>query len=167
MITIRQKTGWKGKAAAAGTTAFLAVVVAASVAAQQWMQTGGTMTEQNKAVAVRWSEELWSNGQLAVADEIVAPDYVRHDPGDPFPAQGPEDVKRIVKMLRIDAARPSHQRRSHDRRRRFRRQPLHRDRDRHRWLHGHAADREDRANAGDSDLPILQRQDCRELGRAG
>ena len=58
------------------------------------------MTEQNKAIALRWSEELWSKGDLAVADEIVAADYVRHDPGDPFPAQGPEDVKRIVRMLR-------------------------------------------------------------------
>src|SRR5262245_29679801 len=56
--------------------------------------------EHNKAVARRWSEELWSKGNLAVADEIVAPDYVRHDPGDPFPARGPEDVKRIVSMLR-------------------------------------------------------------------
>src|SRR5262249_53431780 len=28
------------------------------------------------------------------------PDYVRHDPGDPFPARGPDDVKRIVTMLR-------------------------------------------------------------------
>ena len=56
--------------------------------------------EHNKAVAHRWSEELWTRGNLAVADEIVAPDYVRHDPGDPFPARGPEDVKRIVTMLR-------------------------------------------------------------------
>src|SRR5262245_4879751 len=57
-------------------------------------------TEQNKATARRWSEELWSRGNLAVASEIVAPDYVRHDAGDPFPARGPEDVKRIVTMLR-------------------------------------------------------------------
>ena len=56
--------------------------------------------EQNKAMARRWSEELWGKGNLAVADEIIAPDYVRHDPGDPFPARGPEDVKRIVTMLR-------------------------------------------------------------------
>jgi steroid delta-isomerase-like uncharacterized protein len=56
--------------------------------------------EHNKAIAQRWSEELWGQGNLAVADEIVAPDYVRHDPGDPFPARGPEDVKRIVTMLR-------------------------------------------------------------------
>jgi len=99
MTTTRQTAGWK-RAAAASTTALLAVAVATSVAAQQRMQTGGTMTERNKAVALRWSEELWSKGDLAVADEIVAPDYVRHDPGDPFPAQGPEDVKRIVRMLR-------------------------------------------------------------------
>ncbi len=56
--------------------------------------------EQNKTTARRWSEELWSRGNLEVADEIIAKDYVRHDPGDPFPAQGPDDVKRIVKMLR-------------------------------------------------------------------
>ena len=56
--------------------------------------------EHNKAIARRWSEELWGQGNLAVADEIIAPDYVRHDAGDPFPARGPEDVKRIVTMLR-------------------------------------------------------------------
>lgn len=56
--------------------------------------------EQNKTIARRWSEELWGRGQLAVANEIIAPDYVRHDPGDPFPARGPEDVKHIVTMLR-------------------------------------------------------------------
>ena len=56
--------------------------------------------EENKATARRWSEELWGQGNLAVADEVIAPDYVRHDAGDPFPARGPEDVKKIVGMLR-------------------------------------------------------------------
>jgi steroid delta-isomerase-like uncharacterized protein len=55
--------------------------------------------EENKAIARRWSEELWSRGSLDVADEIVAPEYVRHDPGAPFPAHGPEGVKRLVTML--------------------------------------------------------------------
>jgi steroid delta-isomerase-like uncharacterized protein len=57
-------------------------------------------TEVNKNIARRWSEELWGRGQLSIADEIIAKEYVRHDPGDPFPAHGPEDVKRIVTMLR-------------------------------------------------------------------
>jgi len=100
MTNTRQTAGWKRKAAAAATTVLLGAALAASVAAQQGMPTGGTMTERNKAMALRWSEELWSKGQLAVADEIIAPDYVRHDPGDPFPAHGPNDVKRIVGMLR-------------------------------------------------------------------
>src|SRR5262245_43135521 len=56
--------------------------------------------EQNKIAVRRWSEELWGLGNLLVADEIIAKDYVRHDPGDPFPAVGPDDVKRIVTMLR-------------------------------------------------------------------
>ena len=56
--------------------------------------------EQNKRSARRWSEELWGQGDLTVADAIIARDYVRHDAGDPFPARGPEDVKRIVTMLR-------------------------------------------------------------------
>ncbi len=53
-------------------------------------------SEENKAIARRWSEELWSKGELAVADEIVAPNYVRHDPGDPFIVEGSEGVKRLV-----------------------------------------------------------------------
>ena len=91
------------RAGRAGAAGLLLITLSAAVKADEQMGNGGTpmtTTEQNKAVARRWSEELWGRGNLAVADEIVAPDYVRHDPGDPFPAQGPEDVKRIVRMLR-------------------------------------------------------------------
>ena len=76
-----------------GVFTLLAVLVPAPGQAQ-------TTTDQNKAIARRWSEDLWSRGNLAVADEIIAPDYERHDPGDPFAAKGPDDVKRIVTMLR-------------------------------------------------------------------
>ena len=57
-------------------------------------------TEENKAIVHRWSEELFNQGHLEVADEIVAPTYRRHDPGDPFVVEGPEDLKRLVSMLR-------------------------------------------------------------------
>lgn len=56
--------------------------------------------EDNKAVARRWSEELWNGANLAVADEIVAPDYVRHDGGDPVSAHGPAGVKQLVTRIR-------------------------------------------------------------------
>jgi steroid delta-isomerase-like uncharacterized protein len=85
----------------AGAAALLVVTVATNIDARRDAGQGGSMAiEQNKTTARRWSEELWGRGDLAVADEIIAPDYVRHDPGDPFLARGPEDVKRIVTMLR-------------------------------------------------------------------
>lgn len=57
-------------------------------------------TEENKAIVRRWSAELFNQGHLEVADEIVAPTYRRHDPGDPFVVEGPEDLKHLVSMLR-------------------------------------------------------------------
>src|SRR5262245_51883449 len=81
--------------------AMLIAVPAVGVGAQPSTTKEGVMQiDQNKALARRWSEELWGQGNLGVADEIVADDYLRHDPGDPFPARGPADVKRIVTMLR-------------------------------------------------------------------
>ena len=99
MTTTQQTFRWKAVAAAASV--LLVVATMGHVAAQRPARSKAMMSiEDNKRVALRWSQELWSQGHLAVADEIVAPDYVRHDPGDPFPARGPEDVKRIVTMLR-------------------------------------------------------------------
>lgn len=56
-------------------------------------------TEANKAVARRAIQEIWSQGNLAVADEIIAPDYVYHEPamGD---IAGPEGLKQAVSAYR-------------------------------------------------------------------
>jgi len=40
------------------------------------------ITEKNKAVLPR-AEELWNTGDLAIADEIFATDFVNHDPSAP------------------------------------------------------------------------------------
>ena len=101
----RRRYGWMSTTV--GVAVILAFVLGSRTSAhRQTVEKGkGTMTlEQNKATARRWSEELWSRGNLAIADEIIASDYVRHDPGDPFPARGPEDVKRIVTDAADDAA---------------------------------------------------------------
>jgi len=53
--------------------------------------------EMNKAI-VRGYIELWSTGNLALADEVLAEDFVDHM--RPSQAPGPESVKQEVKAFR-------------------------------------------------------------------
>jgi predicted SnoaL-like aldol condensation-catalyzing enzyme len=56
--------------------------------------------EGSKAVARRWFEDLFNAGNLEVADEIIAPNHVNHDPTLPDIAPGPEGQKQIVNLYR-------------------------------------------------------------------
>lgn len=56
-------------------------------------------SEQNKAIVTRAIEEPWK-GNLAVVDELVASDYVGHDPASPEPLRGPEGVKEFIATYR-------------------------------------------------------------------
>jgi steroid delta-isomerase-like uncharacterized protein len=51
-------------------------------------------TSKNKAVIRRHVEEVFNKGKLAVADEIISPDYVYHGPVGEF--KGPEGFKQMV-----------------------------------------------------------------------
>jgi steroid delta-isomerase-like uncharacterized protein len=55
--------------------------------------------DANKALVKRFYEDVWAKGDLDVADELFAPDYVRHDfrPGNPA---GPEGQKEIARAFR-------------------------------------------------------------------
>lgn len=53
--------------------------------------------EANKALVKRYVE-LWSTGNLALADEVLAPEYVDHT--HPNQAPGPEAVKQEVLAFR-------------------------------------------------------------------
>jgi predicted ester cyclase len=55
--------------------------------------------EQNQAVVRRFVEEVLNKGNLAVLDEVMAPNYVNHTP---FPGLPPniEGWKAIVPMVR-------------------------------------------------------------------
>jgi steroid delta-isomerase-like uncharacterized protein len=53
--------------------------------------------EANKAIVRRYVE-LWSTGNLALADEVLAADFVDHT--HPEQAPGPEDVKQAIKVFR-------------------------------------------------------------------
>jgi steroid delta-isomerase-like uncharacterized protein len=56
-------------------------------------------SEQNKAIVRRALEEPWT-GSLDIVDEVVAMDYVGHDPAAPEPLHGPEGVKEFISTYR-------------------------------------------------------------------
>jgi predicted ester cyclase len=57
-------------------------------------------TEQNKAIVRRWLDEGWTNGNLAVADELIDPGFVVHGAGGQAVPTGPEGVKQLVSAWR-------------------------------------------------------------------
>ena len=58
------------------------------------------MSEQNKALVRRTLEEIWNKGNLAVADELIAPNHVAHDPASLNPGSGPEATKQQASTYR-------------------------------------------------------------------
>lgn len=55
--------------------------------------------EENKAKIRRIYEEVFNKGNLAVADELMAPNYVFHAPGGQE-FKGPEGFKQYATMMR-------------------------------------------------------------------
>lgn len=58
------------------------------------------MAEENKALVRRWFEDLFNEGNPDVADEIIAPDHLDHDPALPDLPIGPEGQKQLVNLYR-------------------------------------------------------------------
>ncbi len=56
------------------------------------------MSEENKALARREVEEFFSEGNIEVANEIYAVDFVDHDLAIPMEMRGPEEMKEYVGM---------------------------------------------------------------------
>ena len=52
----------------------------------------------NKQIARRLATEPWT-GNFDVIDEVVADDYVGHDPAMPEPTRGPEGVKQFYSQF--------------------------------------------------------------------
>ena len=72
--------------------------------AKRTEERASTVSEENKAIMRRIYEEIFNEGKLELADELVAPEMVNHTaPGAPC---GTEPVKRLVAMLR--GAFPDH-----------------------------------------------------------
>jgi steroid delta-isomerase-like uncharacterized protein len=58
-----------------------------------------TETEKNKAIFRRTFEELFNQGNLAIADDLIAPDYLNHE-APPRKNRGPESMRQLVMWLR-------------------------------------------------------------------
>jgi len=56
--------------------------------------------EESKALARRVLEEMFNKGPLDVTDELLAPDYVDHDPAMPDNIDGPEELQQYVGAYR-------------------------------------------------------------------
>lgn len=60
--------------------------------------------EENKALFLRYIEEAWNQGNMNVADEMFAPNYIAHRPshpeGEELATVGPEVIKQTVNLFR-------------------------------------------------------------------
>jgi steroid delta-isomerase-like uncharacterized protein len=57
--------------------------------------------EENKAVVRRVLEEMFNKGNLDAADELIAPDFIDHDPAMPEEVRGPEGFKQFAAAYRL------------------------------------------------------------------
>lgn len=56
--------------------------------------------EENKALALRYHGDIFQNGMLEVADEILSPDFVIHNPVLPeVLRKGPEGTKKYASAI--------------------------------------------------------------------
>ena len=55
---------------------------------------------ENKEIVRKYPEEVISNENLDLIDEIIADDYIEHNAAAPEPIRGPEGVREYVTMLK-------------------------------------------------------------------
>jgi steroid delta-isomerase-like uncharacterized protein len=54
--------------------------------------------DESKAFFHHWNEEVWNHQRLEFVDQLVDPNYYRHDPGIPHEVRGPESLKHLIGM---------------------------------------------------------------------
>ena len=57
-------------------------------------------TEENKALFRRMYDEGLNGGNLAVVDELIAPDFINHEAPPGVENRGPESQRLLITMLR-------------------------------------------------------------------
>ncbi len=57
-----------------------------------------TTAAENKATVQHLYEQLFNQGNLSVADEVIAPDFINHN-APPGSNRGPESMRQLITML--------------------------------------------------------------------
>ena len=57
------------------------------------------MSDDNKRLVRRALEQIYANGDLDLADELIGPNYDGHEPAHPELPTGPASVKQTVRSL--------------------------------------------------------------------
>jgi steroid delta-isomerase-like uncharacterized protein len=58
------------------------------------------MSADNKHIVRRLFKDFLGKGNLAVADQIIAPSHIHHDPATPDFGKGPEGQKKTISLYR-------------------------------------------------------------------
>ena len=58
------------------------------------------MSAQNKAVIRRWLNAAYNKGDWKVLDEVIAPNFVRHDQASGVTGKGPDVEKQVATLYR-------------------------------------------------------------------
>jgi len=81
--------------------ALLALLAGPATAARAQEATPAGGPEANKALALRFHDDIFERGDLGAIDEILAPGFVlRSPPNEPSPVRGPEGVRQLAEALR-------------------------------------------------------------------
>jgi len=56
--------------------------------------------ETNKQVVRRYSDDIFTQGNLSIIDEVIAEDYVEHSGPPQLPSHGRESVRALVTLFR-------------------------------------------------------------------
>jgi steroid delta-isomerase-like uncharacterized protein len=56
-------------------------------------------TEANKATVQHLYEQVFNQGNLSVADEVIAPDFINHNAPPGSSNRGPESMRQLITML--------------------------------------------------------------------
>ncbi len=57
-------------------------------------------TGEKKEIVRRLFETMWNQGNVDVVDQLIAPNYVYHNPSIKMEVKGPEGYKEFVSVLR-------------------------------------------------------------------